>query len=356
MLRIALRMRFGVIRPMRRRGPRPEEPAKRASRRTAPAWSFGVAIALALCHPAHAGSIVDRIKSSGVIRCGGVPRPGLVNRSADGAPSGLYLDLCRAIGAALLGPEGRMEFHPYDSDKALARVADGADDLFFLDGSDIADHRLAGAVTLGPAVYFVSTAAMVHGPAPIQQLSDLAAKSICFYQGDNAHLNLEASMATRRLDFVRMGYMEYGELHDAYNSGVCDAQVGESENLAAARLGEHSASASRILIEPLATFPVLAATPASDPQWSAIVAWSIYALQRAELPSTPWAAAGLKSLGVEGRDLGLPNDWATRVVGAAGSYADMYTRNLGEGSPLKLPRGPNAPAELGGLFVTPFRE
>jgi general L-amino acid transport system substrate-binding protein len=322
----------------------------------APACTPALALFLAFSPLAQAGPIVDRIKSSGVIHCGGVPRPGLVNRSADGAPSGLYLDLCRAIGAALLGPDGRIEFHPYDSDKALARVADGADDLFFLDGSDIADHRLAGAVTLGPAVYFVSTAAMVHGPTPIQQLSDLAAKSICFYQGDNAHLNLEASMAARRLDFLRMGYMEYGELHDAYNSGVCDAQVGESGDLAAARLEEHAAPASRILTEPLATFPAFAATPASDPQWSAIVAWSIYALQRAELPARRWAAAALKSLVVEGRDLGLSDDWGRRVVGAAGSYADMYTRNLGDGSPLKLPRGPNAPAELGGLFVTPFRE
>jgi general L-amino acid transport system substrate-binding protein len=315
-----------------------------------------IAFALGFCTCAKAGPIVDRIKSSGVIRCGGVPRPGLVNRSADGAPSGLYLDLCRAIGSALLGPEGRIEFRPYDSDKAFARTTDGADDLFFLDGSDIADHRLAGAVTSGPTVYFVSTAAMVHGPAPIQQLSDLAGKSICFYQGDNAHLNLEASMADRRLDFVRMGYMEYGELRDAYNSGVCDAQVGESGDLAAARLEEHSAPASRILTESLATFPVYAATPASDPQWSAIVAWSTYALQRAELPATPWTAEGLKSLGIDGRDFGLAEDWTKRVVGAAGSYADMYTRSLGEGSPLKLPRGPHAPAELGGLFVTPFRE
>src|SRR5277367_1002423 len=347
-------MRLGVNR--RRQSPRPEEPATRASRRTAPAWSVSVAIAVSLCSPAHAGPIIDRIKSSGVIRCGGVPRPGLFGQSSGGAASGLYLDLCRAIGAALLGQDGRIEFHPYDSDKALARVADGADDLFFLDGSDIADHRLAGAVTLGPAVYFVSTAAMVHGPAPIQQLSDLAAKSICFYQGDDAHLNLEASMAGRRLDFVRMGYMEYGELHDAYNSGVCDAQVGESGDLAAARLEERAAPASRILTEPLATFPVFAATPASDPQWSAIVAWSTYALQRAELPATPWTAAGLKSLGVDGRDLGLAEDWTKRVVGAAGSYTDMFTRNLGGGSPLKLPRGPNAPAELGGLFVTPYRE
>ena len=318
--------------------------------------TLAVAIALASCPLAHAGPVVDRIKSSGVIRCGGVPRPGLVGQSSNDAPSGLYLDLCRAIGAALLGPEGRIEFHLYGSDKAFARVTDGADDLFFLDGSDIVDHRLAGAVTPGPAVYFVSTAAMVHGPAPIQQLSDLAGKSICFYQGDNAHLNLEASMAARRLDFVRMGYMEYGELHDAYNSGVCDAQVAESGDLAAARLEDHSAPASRILTERLATFPVFAATPAADPQWSAIVAWSTYALQRAELPSTPWTAAGLNSLGVEGRDLGLAEDWGKRVIGAAGSYADIYARNLGDGSPLKLPRGPNAPAEVGGLFVTPFRE
>src|SRR3984957_20193506 len=340
----------------RGQNPRPEEPATRASRRTALAWSLSIAIALALCSSTHAGSIVDRIKSSGVIRCGGAPRPGLVSQSPGGAPSGLYLDLCRGIGAALLGPEGRIEFHPYDSDKAFARVTDGADDLNFLDGSDIADHRLAGPVALGPAIYFVTTAVMVHGLAPIQKLSDLAGESICFYQGDIAHLNLEASMAVRRLDFVRMGYMEYGELHDAYNSGVCDAQVGESGDLAAARLEEHAASASRILIEPLATFPVLAATPASDPQWSAIVAWSTYALQRAEIPATPWTPAGLKSLGIDGRDLGLAEDWTKRVVGAAGSYLDMSTRNLGKGSPLTLPRGPSEPAEVGGLFVTPFRE
>jgi general L-amino acid transport system substrate-binding protein len=319
---------------------------------------LGAALALTFCPlAAHAGPIVDRIKSSGVIHCGGVPRPGLAGQSPDGREaSGLYLDLCRAIGAALLGPEGRIEFHPYDSDGAFARVANGADDLFFLDGSDIADHRLAGAATLGPAVYFVSTAAMVHGPAPIRQLSDLAGKSICFYQGDNAHLNLEAWMAARRLDFVRMGYMEYGELHDAYNARICDAEVGETADLAAARLKESATPASCILAEPLATFPLFALTPASDPQWSAIVAWAIYALQRAELPATPWAAAGFKSLGVEGRDLGLADDWPERVVGVAGSYADMYARNLGERSPLKLPRGPNAPIEAGGLFVTPYRE
>ena len=110
------------------------------------------------------------------------------------------------------------------------------------------------------------------------------------------------------------------------------------------------------MTEPLATFPVFAATPASDPHWSAIVAWAIYALQRAELPTSPWTASGAASLGVDGRDLGLEEDWAKRVIGAGGSYADIYERNLGDRSPLRLPRGRNAPAEMGGLFVTPFRE
>ena len=73
-------------------------------------------------------------------------------------------------------------------------------------------------------------------------------------------------------------------------------------------------------------------------------------------PSDALGGGRSSVLGVEGRDLGLADDWAKRVVGAGGSYADIYARNLGEGSPLKLPRGPNAPAELGGLFVTPYRE
>jgi general L-amino acid transport system substrate-binding protein len=339
--------------------PRPEEPAERASRRTAPARSLGVALALALasCPAAHAGQIVDRIKSAGVIRCGGVPRPGLVGQSPDGREAaGLYLDLCRAIGAALLGGDGKIEFHSYDSDHAFERVETGADDLSFLDGSDIADHRLAGKVALGPAVYFVSTAAMVRGDSAVQRLGDLAGQSICFYQGDSAHRHLEGWMAAHRLSFARMGAMEYGELHDAFNARICDAEVGESGDLAAARLEEGAATPSRILAEPLATFPVFAATPASDPQWSAIVAWAIHALQRAELAASPWAAAGVDSLGVEGRELGLADDWLKRVVGAAGSYADIYARNLGDRSRLNLPRGPNAPAEVGGLFVTPYRE
>lgn len=306
--------------------------------------------------PARAGPVVDRIKADGVIRCGGVSRPGLVGQSPGASAAGLYLDLCRAVGAALLGADGRIEFRPYDSDKAFARARDGADDLSFLDGSEILDQNLAGRVTPGPPVVFVSTAAMVPGDSAVSSLSDLKGKAICFYQGSSAHRHLEAWMAAHSLDFVRMGFMEYGELYDAYDARVCEAQVGEIGDLAVARLDEAGTRVkSRILAKPLATFPVFAATPASDPQWSAIVAWAIFTLERAKLPAEPWTASGLASIALQAADLGLVGDWQKRVV-AAGTYADIYARNLGERSRLKLPRGPNAPVEAGGWFVTPYRD
>jgi general L-amino acid transport system substrate-binding protein len=320
--------------------------------------AIAATMAFAASTPAHAGPIVERIKADGVIRCGGVSRPGLVGQSPDGREaSGLYLDLCRAIGAALLGPEGRIEFRAYDSDQAFDRARGGADDLFFLDGAEILDQNLAGRTIPGPPVVFVSTAAMVPADSTVKSLADLAGKSICFYQGSNAHRNLEAFMAAHRLDFLRMGYMEYGELYDAYEARVCEAQVGETGDLAVARLHDAGKGLnSRILPEPLATFPILAVTPTSDPQWSAIVAWAIFSLQRAELQAGPWTASGLGSLAVEAPELGLADDWQARVVGAAGTYADIYARNLGDRSRLKLPRGPNAPVEAGGRFVTPYRE
>ncbi len=164
-------------------------------------------------------------------------------------------------------------------------------------------------------------------------------------------------MAAHRLDFTRMPYTEYGEMDDAYRARKCDGEVGETGDLAVARLsGDGKGARSRILPEPLATFAVFAVTPASDPQWAAIVAWTLVALVRAELPSGPWTAGGAESAAVKGADLGLPDDWLKRVLAAAGTYADIYARNLGDRSRLRLPRGPNAPAEAGGLLVTPFRE
>jgi general L-amino acid transport system substrate-binding protein len=317
---------------------------------------FLLLVLLAILHvsSAHAGAVLDRIKREGVIRCGGEPRPGLVSVKPDGRASGLYLDLCRAIGAAVLPPTGRIEFHQYDSSKAYDAVRNGTDDLSFLSAGEIVEEELAGKVLPGPAVFHATTAVMVAESSPVRQIADLAGQPICFSLAANAHRHLEAWFAAHELDFVRMGYQEDVELQDAYNVQVCRAFAAEATTLAEARLdGGVNKLKSRILPEPLAAFPIFAATGTQDGEWAAVVAWAIHTLMRAEIPAAKWSAGGLDSLPIEASPLHLDKDWQSRVIGAAGSYADIYRRNLGEDSPYKLPRGVNAGWRDGGLLIVP---
>jgi general L-amino acid transport system substrate-binding protein len=154
-----------------------------------------------------------------------------------------------------------------------------------------------------------------------------------------------------------MAYQEDVELYDTYNVQVCRGLAGEVTTLSQVRLdGGVNGLRSRILPEPLAAFPILAATGTQDAEWSAIVAWAIHSLLRADVLTAEWAAGGLDSLPIEAPELGLDKDWQKRVVGAAGTYGDIYRRNLGDESPYKLRRGLNAPWQDGGLFIAPYAE
>jgi general L-amino acid transport system substrate-binding protein len=113
---------------------------------------------------------------------------------------------------------------------------------------------------------------------------------------------------------------------------------------------------SRILPEPLAAFPIVAATGTRDGEWSAIVAWAVHTLVRGEVPAAKWASGGLDSLPVVASELHLDKDWQKRVVEAAGSYGEIYRRNLGDASPYRLPRGVNAASQNGGLLIAPYAD
>jgi general L-amino acid transport system substrate-binding protein len=314
---------------------------------------FVVAYAPAL----YAGSVLDKVRQNGVIRCGGEPRPGMVGIKPEGLVTGLFLDVCRAIGFAVFGPKGRFEFHQYDAPNAYDGVRDGSDDVFFLDASEIIEQHLAGIVVPGPTVFYQTTAVMVPEASPVRHVGDLAGQSICFLQGSNAARHLEAWFAAHNLEFVRMGYQEEVELYDTYNVQVCRGLASEVTQLAEVRLdGGVNNLQSRILPEPLAVFPIMAATATKDAEWAALVAWTVHTLMRAEVPTAEWAAGGLDSLILDAPELGLLKGWQKRVVDAVGTYDDIYRRSLGDGSPYKLPRGLNATWQGGGLMVAPYSE
>ncbi len=307
--------------------------------------------------PASAGAVLDRIRSEKTIRCGATARPGLLDQTEQGTAQGLLVDLCRAVGPAVAGPDVKVEMVIYDGFDSYDRFRSGRDELVFLTGSEIVDNKLAGRLLPGPTVFHATSAIMVVDRSPVQHPADLAGQPICFLQGDVSHRHLEAFFAARHLPFVRMGYQEEVELYDAFDAQICHALAGEATTLADVRLsGGANRRSGRILAEPLADFPIIAGTGLDDAAWSAAAFWTLATLISADRPKQDWSAGGLDSLPLDAAPFGLAADWHARALAATGSYAEMLQRNIGDRSPLKLPAAANALISQGGLMTPPYAE
>ena len=136
-------------------------------------------------------------------------------------------------------------------------------------------------------------------------------------------------------------------MNDAYNVQSCHAIAGEITTLAATRLdpGVNHLS-SRILPEPLAVFPVMAATGTDDAQWSSIVAWTVHTLVSAERPETRWYAGGAGAMPIAAPELGLDKEWQRRVLTAVGNYGDIFERQSRQRLPAQTrPRPQRKPVQ-----------
>ncbi len=304
-----------------------------------------------------AGSVMDRVKARGVVRCGGVERPGLAMADGHGHWKGLEVDVCRAVAVAFLGDPDRLEFHAYASSKDFDAVRNQKDDIFFLTGSEIVRHNLADKVLPGPTVFVESQNVMVTDTSTFHKVADLAGQSVCYMIGSPEEESLNAYFAGLHKRFFHRAFSEYGEMVDTYQVQNCKALAGEITYLAATRLdpGVNHIS-SRILPQSLSAYPVMAATGVSDTKWSAIVAWTVDTLISAERPATPWSNSGAQAMPVFAPGLGLAKGWQDHVLKTVGNYADIFARNLGEKSPLKLDRGFNANQVNGGLLLAPFNQ
>jgi len=304
-----------------------------------------------------AGPVSERVKARGTVRCGSSRRPGLADTDARGSWTGLHVDVCRAIAAAVLGSADRIEYHEYETPKQFDAIRSGQDDVYFLTGSEINEQKLAGMVVPGPTVFVESHNLMVPADSAVRRVDDLSGKAICFFIGSPEERSLSGYFGSLHKSWLHMPFSEEGEMNDAYDVRRCQAVAGEVTTLAAARLspGPHRFE-SRILPEPISIFPVIAATGTSDGQWSSVVAWTVITLISGERAETAWYAGGSGAMPALAPELGLDGDWQRRVLSAVGNYGDIFDRNLGKNSRLKLDRGLNENRLKGGELLCPFLE
>ena len=313
----------------------------------------------AFCAPAaSAESRLSAIRSRGHVACAAFPRPGLARDSDGGTPSGLFGDLCHAIAIAALGPEAKYQFSALELPKDADALAKDEFDVLFLTEGEIVGAALAGRLSPGPAAFYESQRLLVPVESGIARPEDLAGKSVCFHElTDQAVEALDERFDKARITFGHAGFQEDVELIDSYNVHFCDALASESTDLARIRLQRGALKfKSRLLPEPLAVAPILTATPLEDPRWSAAVSWVVQFVVAAERPQTKWSNGGARAMSIDGAPFGLATGWRETILAGVGDYGAIFRRNLGEGSPLKLPRGLNALSSAGGLFAPPGPE
>lgn len=248
-------------------------------------------------------------------------------------PSGLALELCRAVAIAVLGPAAQVRFAVSQTDDPADGLARAKADIVFLSGGSLSDRRLAEALIPGPVVFIDQVRLMVPAASPAATMADLGGKTICLIIGSPAQRALEAVLGSGTPPIARLSFREDVELLDAYNVGRCDAAVDDASRLEAMRrLPGINRLQSRMLDPPLSLTPLLVATGIEDGAWASLVFGVLNTLIANAAPESKWHARA------SFHGPGLREGWPAEVTSALGGYTAMRARSMGAAN-----TWPNAP-------------
>lgn len=315
--------------------------------------------------PSRAGAVLDRVKAAGVLQCGVLTEPDDWGKDdVHAALPELGGDLCRATAAAVLGSPDRVRIVDAPSEQYGYRgLASGKIDVL-MGGAPSPAAGVAFGVAFAHPVFLDGDALMVHRDAGIRSFADLAGRSVCYVMDTEAAATLDAEAQRRHVAFTHWAFEENGELLAAVVGRSCDAYFNSATRLAEARTNFHGRVKDfDILPERYSVLPMTPAVLNGDPAWAEVVDAVASAPLQAEAGGIDRAHADallhsddplLRPLGgtLTGVDPGVVDaGWAARAVGVTGNAAELFDRNLGAGSDMKLPRGASALWTQGGLMV-----
>ena len=331
-------------------------------------WIPALAVLAAiLARPAAADTLQD-VRAAGTLTCGVLTSVEDYSKfETHGDLSVLGRDVCRAVAAAVLGDAEKTALVTLPDDPhALAAVHSGQVALLAGGTPGLADQAAFG-VSFGSPVFFDGQGFLVHGKNGPDSIAHLAGRQVCFITETQAEEDLTDRLAARQVDFIPFPFEETGEMEAALVTGHCAAIAAPISQLASMRTGFHARIADyEILPDSVTLQPFAPAFRPDDPRWAMIVGWTVNALILAEEAGvTRTNAVALRSNGREqvrymlggrpgvGKALGLDDGWVLRVVQAVGNYGELFDRDLGSGSALRLPRGRNALWTQGGMMYAP---
>jgi general L-amino acid transport system substrate-binding protein len=333
-------------------------------------WVAGIAAATlaGVATTAYAGKELDAIKARGSLICGvstGVA--GFASADSQGKWTGIDVDVCRAVAAALFGDADKVKFVPTTAQQRFTALQSGEVDLLARTTTYTLTRDTALGFDFTGVNYYDGQGFMVNKKLGVKSAKELNGATVCVQPGTTTELNLADYFRANKMTFKPVVIEKVEEVRAAFFAGRCDVFTTDASGLYATRAANAPKPEDYIILpEIISKEPLGPVVRHGDNQFADIVRWSLYAMIEAEEYGITSKNVDemMKSdnptikriLGVTpgmGKALGLDEKWVYNIIKQVGNYGESFDRNVGMGSPLKIARGQNELWTKGGLQYAP---
>ncbi len=321
---------------------------------------------------AEASPTLEAVKKNGFVRCGvnGGGLPGFATVDDQGNWSGFDVDYCKAVAAAIFGDTSKVKYVPLSAKERFTALQSGEIDVLIRNTTWTLTRDTALGLDFVGVNYYDGQGFMVNKSLGVKSALELDGASVCVQTGTTTERNLADYFRKHNMKYEPVVFENANEAIAAFQAGRCDVFTTDRSGLYAERTRFDNPDEWVILPEVISKEPLGPVVRHGDNEWGDIVRWVFYATIEAEEYGVTSANVDemrekstdptiRRLLGVEdefGKYLGLPQDWAYQVIKQVGNYGEIFERNLGQNTPLKIDRGINDLWTRGGLqYAMPFR-
>jgi general L-amino acid transport system substrate-binding protein len=318
---------------------------------------------------AHAGRTLDEIRQRGELVCGvNTGLAGFSQADSKGHWSGLDVDVCRAIAAAVLKDPNKVRWVPLTAQQRFTPLQSGEIDILSRNTTWTETRDASLGLSFTGVDYYDGQGFMVPVKSGIKSAKQLKNATVCVQAGTTTEKNLTDYSRANDLDIKPVVFEKQEVATNAYFNGRCGAFTTDASGLASIRAKDASNPKDQLILpEIISKEPLGPVVRRGDDEWFAIAKWVLFGLVEAEEYGITQAnvdtmAAESENPAVQrilgssedtGKPLGLDRQWMVRAIKAVGNYGEMFERNVGSKSPLNLPRGINALWNHGGIVYAP---
>ena len=329
--------------------------------------SFLALLVIVVFAQAASAQTLKAVKDRGMLNCGANGQlAGFGMPDAQGKWTGMDVDICKAIAAAVLNDVSKIKFVPLSAKDRFTALQSGEVDVLSRNTTWTSSRDSALGISFTGVDYYDGQGFMVRKSLKVNSALELNGASVCVQQGTTTELNLADYFRAHNMQLKSVTFATSDEAIKAYDAGRCDAYTTDASGLYAERLKLANPADHMVLPEIISKEPLGPSVRQGDDQWFTVVKWVLFAMMDGEelgitsknvdqmLTSTnPEVKRFVGTEGAYGEQIGLTKDWAVRIIKLVGNYGEVFDRNVGAGSPLKIDRGMNKLWNKGGIQYAP---